>query len=226
MISITNLVKSYGNNQVLKGITVNFEQGNIYGIVGINGAGKTTLFRCITGLEDYLGKISIGGNELHKATAILPTNPYFLDRLTGREYLQFICHAQQINSPDFDKRNIFDLPLDDYANQYSTGMKKKLALLGVLIQKKDCYVLDEPFNGVDIQSNLIITEIINRLKELDKTILISSHIFSTLSELCDTIFLLENGVITRTVNKDQFESLEEEMRSSIIGNDIDQLELE
>ena len=157
MMSITNLVKSYGSNKVLKGLTIDFNAGHIYGIVGINGAGKTTLFRCIAGLEDYLGKITLGEKELHQATALLPTNPYFLDRLTGREYLQFICHAQQIRPPDFDKRNIFDLPLDDYANQYSTGMKKKLALLGVLIQQKDCFVLDEPFNGVDIQSNLLIT---------------------------------------------------------------------
>lgn len=226
MIRITNLSKSYGKNKVLKGIHVTFEPGHIYGIVGVNGAGKTTLFRCVAGLEDFVGKIEAGDKHLHQETAFLSTNPYFLDRLTGREYLQFICQAQGIESPDFDKRNIFQLPLDDYANQYSTGMKKKLALSGVLLQQKNCFILDEPFNGVDIQSNLVITEIIKKLKETNKTILVSSHIFSTLSELCDSILLLENGNFKRMVNKDEFKSLEQEMKSTILGNDIDLLELD
>jgi ABC-2 type transport system ATP-binding protein len=226
MIKITNLSKSYGTNKVLNGINVTFEPGRVYGIVGVNGAGKSTLFRCISGLEDYMGKIEISGKHLHEETAFLSTNPFFLDRLTGREYLQFICHAQNIEPADFDKRNIFQLPLDDYATQYSTGMKKKLALSGVLIQKKNCFILDEPFNGVDIQSNLVISGIISKLKETGKTILLSSHIFSALSELCDTILLLENGRFSRIVNKHEFNSLEQEMKSTILGNDIDLLELE
>ncbi len=226
MIEIKNLSKSYGANKVLKGINITFNPGHIYGIVGVNGAGKTTLFHCIAGLEDFLGKIETGSKNLHQETAFLSTNPYFLDRLTGREYLQFICHAQGIESPNFDTRNIFQLPLDEYASQYSTGMKKKLALLGVLLQKKNNFILDEPFNGVDIQSNLVITEIIQKLKQTGKTTLISSHIFSTLSELCDSILLLENGAFSRIVDRLEFKSLEQEMKSNVLGNDIDLLELD
>lgn len=82
---------------------------------------------------------------------------------------------------EIDNRNIFDLPLNQYAATYSTGMKKKLALMAILIQENKVLILDEPFNGVDIHSNIIITEIIHQLKLLNKTILISSHIFSTLN---------------------------------------------
>jgi ABC-2 type transport system ATP-binding protein len=118
---------------------------------------------------------------------------------------------------------VFELPLNQYAETYSTGMKKKLALLGILLQKNDILILDEPFNGVDIHSNMIIAEIIKRLKNSNKTILISSHIFSTLSENCDEIHLLKNGAIDRTVHQDAFGTLENEMKDFIVGNRLEKL---
>jgi ABC-2 type transport system ATP-binding protein len=124
-----------------------------------------------------------------------------------------------------DDKNIFDLPLNQYASTYSTGMKKKLALTAILIQKNNLFILDEPFNGVDIQSNIIITEIIHRLKELNKTVIISSHIFSTLNETCNAIFVLKNGEISKKVLKEDFKKLELEMKMFSIGNKIDKLEL-
>jgi len=118
------------------------------------------------------------------------------------------------------------LPLDQYAIIYSTGMKKKLAMIGVLMQQNDIFILDEPFNGVDIQSNIIITEIIQKLKSLGKTIVISSHIFSTLSDTCDEIHLLKEGKFVRKVFKDEFEKLEKEMKAFSIGNSIEKLDLQ
>jgi ABC-2 type transport system ATP-binding protein len=104
-------------------------------------------------------------------------------------------------------------------------MKKKLAITAILLQENDYFILDEPFNGVDIQSNIILTEIILKLKELNKVVLISSHIFSTLSATCDVIHLLKKGAQIRTVEKAAFQNLEQEMKEVIIGNRIDQLEL-
>ena len=124
-----------------------------------------------------------------------------------------------------DNKNIFDLPLDQYADNYSTGMKKKLALTAILLQENDYFILDEPFNGVDIQSNLILIEIIRKLKDLNKTIILSSHIFSTLQETCDEIHLLRKGEQVKSVQQADFHTLEEEMKSLIIGNKIDLLEL-
>jgi ABC-2 type transport system ATP-binding protein len=89
----------------------------------------------------------------------------------------------------------------------------------------DVFILDEPFNGVDIQSNIIITEIIKKFKELKKTVIISSHIFSTLANLCDEIFLMKNGIIIKSVNQKDFTRLEAEMQKFSLGNIIKRLEL-
>jgi len=221
MIDIKTLNKSYGANQVLKDINLSFEPGNVYGIVGGNGAGKTTLFRCIAGWEPYGGDIHCDLNPIKAHLGFLQTVPYFMKWLTGREYLQLVCNARKIDIKDLDEQNIFDLPLDQYAEHYSTGMKKKLALLGILLQRNQYFILDEPFNGVDIQSSLVIQEIINRLKKAGRTILLSSHIFATLKDSCDQIHVLQDGQISETVLPAEFDRLEQDMRDISISNRLD-----
>lgn len=225
MITIEKLSKSFGSKLVLQDIDTRFETGRAYGVVGENGAGKTTLFRCMAGLENYEGRISSDFSILKNHLGFLQTEPFFFSKITGREYLQLLCNARGIAAPDFDRQNIFDLPLNQYAQTYSTGMKKKLALTGVLVQKNDVLILDEPFNGVDIQSNIIISEILEKLKERSKTLIISSHIFSTLAHSCDEIYLLQEGRFTKNVTRDQFSVLEQEMKEASIGKSIERLEL-
>ena len=225
MIKIENLSKYYGTKQVLKDINISFKKGNVYGIVGENGSGKTTLFRCIAELENYNGKITSDFQQLKNHLGLLFTEPYFFARITGKEYIQLLLNARNIKVLNVETKNIFDLPLNQYASTYSTGMKKKLALTAILLQENDCFILDEPFNGVDIQSNIIITEIISTLKKLGKTIVISSHIFSTLAETCDEIYLLKKGELIKRVFKQDFDKLETEMKEFSIENIIDKLEL-
>jgi len=212
MIEIKNLSKYYGAKQALSNINMNLEDAKVYGVVGENGAGKTTLFRCIAGLEDFEGKIKCAIDPIKDSLGFLMTVPFFFSRMTAREYVQLISVARGNTNMDIDKKNIFDLPLDQYAETYSTGMKKKLALTAILMQENSIYILDEPFNGVDIQSNLIISEIIRTLKSLGKTILISSHIFSTLSDSCDSIFVLKEGKLLKQIAPESFQQLEQEMR--------------
>lgn len=225
MIYIKQLQKCYGSKQVLHSINLTFEKRKVYGIVGENGAGKTTLFKCLAQLEKHNGIIDSDIKPLKNHLAYLPTTPYIPERITGLEYLQLLCSARGKNNVDFETQNIFNLPLNEYASKYSTGMKKKLALTGVLLQKNEVFILDEPFNGVDIQSNILITEIIKKLKTLGKTIIISSHIFSTLSQTCDSIFLLKNGTIIKEVKQDNFYQLEEEMKTEMLLSQIDKLDL-
>jgi ABC-2 type transport system ATP-binding protein len=225
MIKIGHLSKNYGTNQVLKDISLSFEKGHVYGIVGENGAGKTTLFRCIAGIESYEGSISSDFDILKNHLGFLQTEPFFFSKITGREYIRLLCNARGININDIDEKNIFDLPLNQYASTYSTGMKKKLALTAILVQENSCFILDEPFNGVDIQSNILITDIIQSLKSLGKTVIISSHIFSTLSDTCDEIHLMKNGEFIKKVFKEEFNKLEHEMKEMTIGNKIEKLGL-
>lgn len=216
MINVQSLHKSYGKKQILSDLNCSFEQGTVYGIVGKNGAGKTTLFKCLLDLETYNGAIECSLGSLKNVTGYLPTNPYFLSHLTGKEYLQLMCNSRDVKVDSFTSRNIFDLPLHRYAETYSTGMKKKLALTGVLLQKNEVFILDEPFNGVDIEGNMLINEVIQKLKELGKTIIISSHIFSTLKDNCDMIYYLEDGTISEGLEKDQFSSIEQRLKGAEI----------
>lgn len=225
MIKINDLNKKFGSNEVLKNISMEFVKGKVYGIVGENGSGKTTLFRCIAGLESYEGEIISDIIPLKNHLGLLLTNPFFFSKITGREYIKLLCNARGKTKVEIDDKNIFDLPLNQYASTYSTGMKKKLAITAILLQDNKCFILDEPFNGVDIQSNIILTEIILKLKELNKTVLISSHIFSTLSDTCDEIHLLRKGEQIKSVLKEEFENLEQEMKTFTIGNRIEKLEL-
>lgn len=225
MIKINGLHKTYGNTEVLKNINLEFSKGYVYGIVGENGAGKTTLFRCIAGLENHDGEIISVLNPLKNHLGLLLTDPFFFAKITGKEYIRLLCNARGKTNMCIDEKNIFDLPLNQYASTYSTGMKKKLAITAILLQENEYFILDEPFNGVDIQSNIILTEIILKLKDLNKIILISSHIFSTLSDTCDEIHLLRKGEQIKSVQKTEFKNLEQEMKTITIGNRIEILDL-
>ncbi|MEO8852309.1 MAG: ATP-binding cassette domain-containing protein [Ginsengibacter sp.] len=225
MIAVRNLFKKYGTNEVLKNVNVQFDKGNVYGIVGENGAGKTTLFRCIAGLENYEGEVSSDLHPLKNHLGLLFTDPYFFQKITGEEYIRLLCNARNNKIADIENRNIFDLPLNQYASVYSTGMKKKLAITAILLQGNQYFILDEPFNGVDIHSNIIITEIIHKLRELNKTVIISSHIFSTLSDTCDEIHLLSHGELVKSVKRENFLDLELEMKEITVGNKIEKLGL-
>jgi ABC-2 type transport system ATP-binding protein len=225
MIKIENLSKSYGAKKILLNINQIFEDGKVYGIVGENGSGKTTLFKCITGIEKYNGVISSNLQPLKDNIGYLQTEPFYFSKITGREYIRLLCNARSKQIEDIDRKNIFDLPLDQYASTYSTGMKKKLALTAILLQENQYYIFDEPFNGVDIQSNIIILAILKELKEIGKTLIISSHIFSTLNDTCDEILLLKSAQFSQKVSKENFGRLEQEMREIFIGNRIQNLGL-
>ncbi len=226
MINLNSIHKSFGRKEVLRDINCSFHRGEIKGVVGENGAGKTTLFCCLAGLESYKGHIELEAGLKNSSIGYLPTTPYMLSKITGYEYLQLICRFRKIDNVDFDDKNIFDLPLQEYADLYSTGMRKKLALTGLLLQQNEVYLLDEPFNGLDLQSNLLLKDILLKLKSLNKYVIISSHIFSTLSEICDQILYLDDGNIVSTVQKNEFPQLEERMRNDSIRSRIDLLDLE
>jgi ABC-2 type transport system ATP-binding protein len=225
MLTIQGLKKSFGKSEVLRGIEMQCKPGEINGIVGVNGAGKSTLFQCIIGLQKSEGTVDWTGGIIKNQSGLLPTDPPMLSRITGAEYLRLVTQARGLEIADFQNQNIFDLPLDRFVENYSTGMKKKIALTGVLLQKNDIFILDEPFNGLDLQSNLIVVEIIRKLKSMRKIILISSHIFSLLKDICDQVHYLKDGRIDRVVSSGDFDQLEAVMTDANFMNRVKNLDL-
>lgn len=212
MINVQNLAVSFNDHKVLKSITIDFEEGLVHGIVGLNGAGKTTFFNVLAKmLKPDSGEIKQNGTTLGiKNTAYLETGNFFFSRITGNEYLKIF---RQTNM-EFNLTALqayFKLPLDELIENYSTGMKKKLALLAVLKQDKPVFILDEPFNGLDLETNKILEIIIVSLKQKQKTVFVSSHIIDPLLTTCDKIHLLENGCFVKTYLKTDFSKIEEDL---------------
>lgn len=224
MIKVKELRKTFGKKKVFTNITATFLPGNVYGIVGANAAGKTTFFRCIAGLESYEGLVETASSvPLKDQLGYLVSEQYFLPKITGEEHVTLLTEARNKKVADIQRYNIFDLPLQEYVSTYSTGMKKKLAIMSVLLQGNNYFIFDEPYNGLDLQSSMLLTAVILKLKELDKIVLISSHIFSTLTDTCDEILLLEGGVIAQHVLRDDFPKLEEELKVDAVPLDLDVL---
>lgn len=200
--------KKNGKSQILSNIEIELRRGEIIGLIGINGAGKTTLFECIRNLTEYEGVTNIKKTDL---VAYLPTSLYFYSNMTGLEYIEFFLAARKmkISLTEINAMNcLFNLPLKQFAMEYSTGMKKKLGFMALLLQKNNLFLLDEPFNGIDLASCILIKEILKRLKDHNKSILISSHIISSLTDICDSIIHLDNGKIRQLYKKEQFNDIE------------------
>lgn len=216
IIGMNNLSKSFGHLKVLDCISLTYEQGKIYGLAGENGAGKTTLFRCLTGILPYEGTIR-KGKEVK--VGYLPAECYFYSLITAREYIEFCLKAygEQLSRTRLDEINeeVFHLPLDRYASAYSTGMKKELVFLALYLQHPDVYILDEPFNGVDLKGCILLKNLIRRIKEQQKTVIVSSHQLASLHELCDAIHYLCEGKIIKEFTSEPIEEIERFILESV-----------
>lgn len=218
MLKIHNINKSFGDKKVLHNMSSTFDTNSIHGVIGSNGAGKSTLFRCICGLENYKGSIihEKYNKALKNNIAYLATEPYFYPKITGQEYLEFHNKIAVKKGKWSEELNtLFDLPLDKYVENYSTGMKKKIAFLANLILNRSIYILDEPFNGLDLDSVLLFKSIILKLKSKNNIVLISSHIISSLTDICDDIQYLNNGSFIKKYMKDDYKNIEGEISSNI-----------
>ena len=200
--------QQYNDKIVLEQIHQSYPLGAIHGVLGENGAGKTTLFHCMANLIPFKGEQMIPANYTF---GYLPAELYVFPLITGDEFLKFYVTAKKI-AFDEEKKNqlnqFFDLPLNRYASTYSTGMLKKLYLLGILLQQNDILLLDEPFNGLDFKSSAFITALIISLKEQGHTLFIASHDIEHLFSYSDTISLIKDKGIAFYPSKKDFRQVE------------------
>lgn len=212
MIVINNLSFSYNEKLVLQNINISFEENLTHGIVGLNGSGKTTFFNILAGfLSEDKGTIELNGQKIKKNDiAYIDSESFFYPKLTGLEFLSVFPNTN-LNYDEVELARIFDLPLDEFIDNYSTGMKKKLLIISQLKQDKKIFILDEPFNGLDMESNKTLQMIIELLNNKNKTIFIASHIIEPLYTICQKIHHLKNKHFAKSYFSSEFKQLDAEV---------------
>lgn len=207
VIEVQNLSKSFGEEQVLKGVSRDFEIGKIHGIVGNNGSGKTVLMKCICGfLKPSGGRVLVNGKEVGKDMdfpddlGIIIETPGFLPNLSGMKNLQILASLKRRASNEVIREVIRKVGLDPDSRKpvgkYSLGMRQRLGLAQALMEDPSILILDEPLNGLDKHGVVHIRELIKSLRAEGKTILLASHNQMDIDELCDTVCEMDGGVMT------------------------------
>lgn len=216
MLNIKDVSFSFGNKSVLHHVSMDFTVGSVTGILGRNGTGKTTLFRVLTNIYKHQsGIFTLNGNLLKSEDiAFMPTDPFFYPYMKGREYLEIVANNEDELQNATKVAQLLELPLDLLVDNYSTGMRKKLAFAAIFSLNKPIVILDEPYNGVDLESNEIILSIIKR-NHHKKIVLVSSHILSTITSTCDQVYLMSLDMPVQRFESAQFNELDAIMKMSI-----------
>lgn len=194
--------------EALKGLTLEIDKGTVFGFVGPNGAGKSTTMSILaTLLEPTSGKAYVGGfevtknpKEVRKLIGYMPDFFGVYDNLTAEEYLDF--YGANYDIPLAERKQIIPQLLelvnlshkrDAYVDSLSRGMKQRLGLARSLVHNPEVLILDEPASGLDPRARIELREILKELRDMCKTIIISSHILPELAEMCDVIGIIEEG---------------------------------
>jgi ABC-2 type transport system ATP-binding protein len=204
-IRVRHLWHRFGNLDVLRDVTFDVEQGEIFGFIGPNGAGKTTTIRVMaTLLEPMAGRVEVDGidvtiepTEVRHRIGYMPDHAGVYERITVREYLEFFADAFRVPS-----LSVVDAVLeltdlgkiqDRVVATMSKGMKQRLQLGRILLHDPKVLILDEPASDLDPRARIEIRDLLLELKSLGKTIFLSSHILTELSDVCTSIAILEKG---------------------------------
>lgn len=208
MLYISNLTKNYGSYTAVNHLTLHIPEGDLFGFVGPNGAGKTTTIRIVCGLlKASSGNIQIGGissgagrKEMKRLIGYVPDFFGVYDNLKVREYMDFYGSMYGMSSRDIAKLTDDLLELvnlsdkkEVYVDTLSRGMKQRLCVARALLHNPKLLILDEPSSGLDPRARVEMKELLKNLHSMGKTIVISSHILSELSEMCTSIGIMNRG---------------------------------
>lgn len=217
LVVIEKLHKSFGAKSVLTDVTWQIPRGQISGLLGPNGAGKTTLFRLMMGLlKADSGALSVDGRDcftdrvmVKRLVGFLPDEPVFYSYLSGREILELSAGMHDLD-PTAAVAQLDGLigrlgmqeAMAQYADDYSRGMKKKLGLLLALLHGPPLLVLDEPTNGLDVESTRLFFELMRELSAAGTTIVFSTHLMDQVERLCSHAAILHKGRLLKTGSVD------------------------
>jgi len=207
-IEINDLRMTFGNDEVLKGITHSFEKGKVHGIVGNNGSGKTVMMKCICGfLKPTSGTVTVNGKvigrqeDFPKSLGLIIEAPGFLPHLSGFRNLSILASVNK----KIDKKQIkesirlvgLDSDMKKPVGKYSLGMRQRLGIAQAIMEDPELLILDEPMNGLDKHGVEEMRVLLKGLAEKGKTILLSSHNPADIDALCDTVCEIDVGMLTK-----------------------------
>lgn len=208
MIKTVDLTKKYGDAFAIRKIDLDLAAGDLFGFIGPNGAGKTTTMRIIaTLLEPSWGEAYVCGHSVHtqpkeirRLVGYMPDFFGVYDDMTVVEYLEFFAAAYRIKGPERRRRvdemlDIVDLDFkrDAYANTLSRGQTQRLGLARTLLHDPQVLLLDEPLSGLDPRARIEMRNLLRRLGEMGKTIIVSSHILPELADVCNKVGIIDRG---------------------------------
>ncbi len=213
MIEIKNITKSYDERKILDDVSINFEEGKIYGIIGQNGSGKSVLLKVMSGfITPDQGTIIYDGKDINKEetfpdnTGVLLDNSGFVPNLTGFDNLKLLA---TINKTIDDNEIIEELKnvnlleeKDKKYYKYSLGMRKKLGICQAIMEHQKYVILDEPFSGIDKGSLAMIYNYLKKIKSEGRTLIISTHTSDRAKDLYDEIYELEEGKLNKIDEED------------------------
>ena len=208
MIETRNLTKRYGNLIAVNNINLNLGEGDVFGFIGPNGSGKTTTMRMIATLlnpdhgEAYVCGKSIYTNQedIRRLVGFMPDFFGVYDDMTVIEYLEFFCAAYRIKGSARrkiceEKLELVDMSFkrDAMVNELSRGQTQRIGLARTLLHEPQVLLLDEPASGLDPRARIEIRNLLKRLGELKKTVIVSSHILPELADVCTRVGMIEKG---------------------------------
>ncbi len=206
VLNIKNLSKSYGHIKALDNLNLTVEKGNVYGLLGPNGSGKTTTLGIILSIlkadsgnfEWFEGKY--GANPRKHIGAILET-PNFYPFKSGIDNLKIIAAIKNVNDFDYDevmKLVNLEQRKDSKFRTYSLGMKQRLAIAATMIGNPEVVIFDEPTNGLDPQGIAEVRNILKRVADSGRTVLMASHILDEVEKICSHVAIIKNGKLLAT----------------------------
>lgn len=206
VITVENVTKKFGTATALDHVSITFQRGKIYGIVGRNGSGKTVLFKTIIGyLKPTSGRVIVNGKEVGKDAdfaeniGIIIETPGFLKGYTGYKNLEYLAGIRKkIGKKEIrESMELVGLEPDSRkkVGKYSLGMRQRLGIAQAIMENPDILILDEPMNGLDNQGVEDVRAILMQLREEGKTIVLASHNKEDIELLCDEVYEMDHGRI-------------------------------
>lgn len=221
MLKVERLTKKYGKLKACNDVNLTLEDGSVSVLLGPNGAGKSTLMKSIIGFLRYEGEITVDGYsnkspEARRTLGYIPEMPALYPNLSVKEHMEFVARAYKLNNYKDRIAELFDIfELSDkkkkFGDELSKGMQQKLNLCLGLLPEPKIILLDEPMIGLDPHAIKELKNMIEKMRDENKTVLVSTHIIDSVDMLWDRAIIMKDGIVHANISKEEMEVKEKSL---------------